>query len=175
MFFAKLSNWNCIPPRIGDKKMCLIVISPVPAQLRLLRLSLRRCRGQKMGWRAGERSGTGTTTHTAGRGLAVECSGTGTTLHTARRGLGGEYSGTGTAPHTRLGGACQRLQRYRHDFTHRRLPLPRRRTPMRRGGENSRSVLQAVSTYRRVKFHPKLLRKIHSEIEPVCEVYIELK
>ncbi len=38
------------------------------------------------------------------------------------------------------------MQRYRHDFTHRCLPLPRRQAPMRRGGENSRSVQQAVST-----------------------------
>ncbi len=51
---------------------------------------------------AGECSGTGTTPHTSGRGLAGECSGTGTTLHTARRGMGlaGECSGTGTTLHT---------------------------------------------------------------------------
>jgi hypothetical protein len=114
--------------------MCLI--SPVPAQLRKTPFAHPEVRRAEDGWRAGERSGTGTTPDTAGKRLAEECSGTGTTLHTAGRSW--------------LGNAAVPARLYTPPS-----PLPRRRTPMRRGGENSRSVLQAVSTSSRGEISPR--------------------
>ncbi len=121
----------------GDEKMCLIVISPVPAQLRNDSvLSLRRYRVQEMAW-CGERE-----KEVVPARLNTHCweeAGWGMQRYRHDSTHGWKRAGWGMQRYRHdLTHGWEELARecsaYRHDFTHRRFFLPPE-TSNRCGGE----------------------------------------